>query len=145
MSQYTCPTTQLRWQQGLIRSPNSCSDGCSLMIKVPLKRVEIRLRCLLGAREEVDVVVTSCRATQYHAMGVECGSRNWCASTLLQEAGVWFHTRQFVAIEVENLDAVGRGTADTWLVREHQEPRRAWGFGYLHREHRQVLVGACRA
>jgi hypothetical protein len=75
-----------------------------------LERVDVRLRFLLGAGEKVDMVVVSGCAAKNHAMGVEGRGRDGRATVLLQEAGVRFHARQLLAIKIEDLDNVGRGT-----------------------------------
>lgn len=65
------------------------------------------------------MIIAARGTAQNHAMWVESSCRNRASSVLLQEARVWFHARELVAVKVEDLDnMIGCSTAE--LVRCEQ-------------------------
>lgn len=58
------------------------------------------------ACKQVYVVIAARGTAKDWSMWVEGSGCNGYSSILLEEAGVWFEAREFVAIEVEYLDSV---------------------------------------
>jgi hypothetical protein len=62
------------------------------------------------------MMVATCGTAKNRTVRVEgCGGDRG-AAVLLQEVGVWLQSRQFLAIEVENLNGMGRGATATRSV-----------------------------
>jgi hypothetical protein len=67
-----------------------------------------RTRFLLATAEEVDVIISFGGASQDHPMRMEGCSGNRGPLVLLEEAGMRLYTRQFLTVEVEDLDKMCR-------------------------------------
>lgn len=65
------------------------------------------------------MVVSSGSSTHDHVMGMECGSGDGRSAVLAEEARIRLNSRKFSAVEVEDLDSVGRGAAVVANLDQH--------------------------
>jgi hypothetical protein len=66
--------------------------------------------------EQVDIHISLTRRSEHHAMRMEGRSRDWRSPMTVEEPAVRLNIRELLAIEVENLDGMVRGTSVISLV-----------------------------